>query len=121
MLSSRDIGGHEMVFSKRNLKDDPAYDAYDEESPPDRWFTPSSVDVAGGTDDELPKTLRLFRSYLFKEFTVWGTPVNILMYSSYVKKVTMMCIYFSFFFFTPNTNTNFYFSLTLSHCNTEII
>lgn len=100
MLSSRDIG-HEVVFSsRRNLKDDPAYDAYDEESPPDRWFTPSSVDVAGGTDDELPKKLRLFRSYLFKEFTVWGTPVNILMYTSYVKKVTMMCIYF-LSFFTP--------------------
>jgi len=67
-----------------NLKDDPAYDAYDEESPPDRWFTPSSADVAGGTDEELPKNLRLFRSYLFKEFTVWGLPVNILMYSSYL-------------------------------------
>ena len=89
LVSSRDIG-HEVVFSKRNLKDDPAYDAYDEESPPDRWFRASSVDVAGGTDDELPKKLRLFRSYLFKEFTVWGTPVNVLMYTSYVKKVTMM-------------------------------
>ena len=95
LVSSRVIG-HEVVFSQRNLKDDPAYDAYDEESPPDRWFTPSSVDVAGGTDDELPKKLRLFRSYLFKEFTVWGTPVNVLMYTSYVKKVTSS-IYFSFF------------------------
>lgn len=77
--SSRDIG-QEMVFSsKRNLKDDPAYD---EESPPDKWFTPSSADVAGGTDEELPKNLRRFRSYLIKEFTVWGLPVNALMYSS---------------------------------------
>ena len=80
--SSRDISrviGQEMVYSKRNLKDDPAYD---EESPPDKWFTPSSADVADGTDEELPKNLRRFRSYLIKEFTLWGLPVNALMYSS---------------------------------------
>ena len=83
--SSRDISrviGQEMVYSKRNLKDDPAYD---EESPPDKWFTPSSADVADvadGTDEELPKFLRLFRSYLITEYTVWGKPVTALMYSS---------------------------------------
>ena len=69
-----------MVYSsKRNFKDDPAYD---EESPPDKWFTPSSADVADGTDEELPKNLRRFRSYLIKEFKFWGLPVNALMYSS---------------------------------------
>ena len=77
--SSRDIGQEMVYSSKRNLKDDPAYD---EESPPDKWFTPSSADVADGTDEELPKNLRRFRSYLIKEFTLWGLPVNALMYSS---------------------------------------
>ena len=90
-----------MVYSKRNLMDDLAYD-YDEESPPDKWFTPSSADVADGTDEEVPKNLRRFRSYLIKEFTVWGKPINALMYFTYV--TTYNVHVFSFFPLVPCIN-----------------
>lgn len=77
--------GQETSLSQANLnKDDPAYD---EESPPDKWFKPSEGAALDDKPvDELPPRLRLFRKYNYMEFDPmgWGRALNLIMYASYI-------------------------------------
>ncbi|KAL7431042.1 hypothetical protein ACHAXM_002494 [Skeletonema potamos] len=65
--------GKELTLSQSKLisqtklidRDDPAYD---EESPPGKWFKPSESDTLDNTAvKELPSNLRIFRKYNFSE------------------------------------------------------
>eukprot|EP00986_Skeletonema_menzelii_P014650 scaffold9886_cov143-Skeletonema_menzelii.AAC.3 len=76
--------GHEVPLSQANLcKDDPAYD---EESPPSKWFHPSDSDNLDKPVEELPSRLRVFRKYNYMEYNPkgWGRFFNLIMYICYV-------------------------------------
>ncbi len=93
-----------MTFSQSNLiKDDPAYD---EESPPGKWFKPSESDTLDDNElKELPSRLRFFRRCNFSEFhrKGWGRPVNIIMYAMYILVAVLTTIDAT----TPTTSAGF--------------
>lgn len=77
------FGGHEVSLSQANLlKDDPAYD---EESPPDKWFHPSDS-AKDEPVEELPSRLKLFRKYCYMAYDRrgWGRLFNLIMYICYI-------------------------------------